>query len=110
MIGTPGRLLDHIRKGNTNLGGVKYLVLDEVDEMLKQGFIDEASELIAMTDPERQTMLCSATLSEEVQKLGKRITRNCALIDIDLIKQRLKISNRSASKLRTNIVIRLLLH
>lgn len=83
LIGTPGRLLDHIRKGNTNLGGVKYLVLDEVDEMLKQGFIDEASELIAMTDPERQTMLCSATLSEEVQKLGKRITRNCALIDID---------------------------
>lgn len=83
LIGTPGRLLDHIRKGNTNLGGVKYLVLDEVDEMLKQGFIDEAGELIAMTDPERQTMLCSATLSEEVQKLGKRITRNCALIDID---------------------------
>ena len=41
LIGTPGRLLDHIRKGNTNLGGVKYLVLDEVDEMLKQGFIDE---------------------------------------------------------------------
>lgn len=83
LIGTPGRLLDHIRKGNTSLGGVKYLVLDEVDEMLEQGFIDDASELIGMTDPERQTMLCSATLSEEVRKLGKRITRNCALIDIN---------------------------
>ncbi len=83
LIGTTGRLLDHISKGNTSLGGVKYLVLDEVDEMLKQGFIDEASDLIAMTDPERQTMLCSATLSEEVRKLGKRITRNCALIDIN---------------------------
>ncbi|MBQ5348907.1 MAG: DEAD/DEAH box helicase, partial [Phascolarctobacterium sp.] len=80
LIGTTGRLLDHIRKGNTSLGGVKYLVLDEVDEMLLQGFIDEASELIAMTNPERQTMLCSATLNEEVRKLGKRITRNCALI------------------------------
>ncbi len=83
LIGTTGRLLDHISKGNTSLGGVKYLVLDEVDEMLKQGFIDEASDLIAMTDPDRQTMLCSATLSEEVRKLGKRITRNCALIDIN---------------------------
>lgn len=82
MVGTPGRLLDHIRKGNTNLGGVTYLVLDEVDEMLKQGFIDEASELIGMTSSERQTMLCSATLSEEVRKLGKKITRNSALIDV----------------------------
>ena len=82
LIGTPGRLLDHIRKGNTDLGGVKYLVLDEVDEMLEQGFIDDASELIALTSPDRQTMLCSATLSEEVRKLGKRLTKNCALIDI----------------------------
>ncbi len=83
LIGTPGRLLDHIKKGNTSLGGVKYLVLDEVDEMLKQGFIDEASELISMTAPEHQTMLCSATLSEEVRKLGKKLTKNCALIDIN---------------------------
>ena len=83
LIGTPGRLLDHISKGNTNLGGVKYLVLDEVDEMLQQGFIDEAADLIAMTAPEHQTMLCSATLSEEVRKLGKKLTKNCALIDIN---------------------------
>ena len=83
MVGTPGRLLDHIRRGNTNLGGVSYLVLDEVDEMLEQGFIDEAAELISMTSKDRQTVLCSATLSEEVRKLGKKITRNCALIDIN---------------------------
>ncbi len=83
LIGTPGRLLDHIKKGNTSLGGVKYLVLDEVDEMLKQGFLDEAAELISLTAPEHQTMLCSATLSEEVRKLGKKLTRNCALIDIN---------------------------
>ena len=51
--------------------------------MLEQGFIDEAAELIAMTNKERQTVLCSATLSEEVRKLGKKITRNCALIDIN---------------------------
>lgn len=83
LIGTPGRLLDHIKKGNTALGGVKYLVLDEVDEMLQQGFMDEALDLIAMTAPEHQTMLCSATLSEEVRKLGRKLTKNCALIDIN---------------------------
>lgn len=83
LIGTPGRLLDHIKKGNTDLGGVKYLVLDEVDEMLQQGFMDEAFDLIAMTAAEHQTMLCSATLNEEVRKLGRKLTKNCALIDIE---------------------------
>ncbi len=83
LVGTPGRLLDHIRKGSTNLGGVTYLVLDEVDEMLLQGFMDDALELIALINPEHQTMLCSATLNEEVRKIGKKLTKNCALIDIN---------------------------
>lgn len=83
LIGTPGRLLDHIKKGNTNLGGIKYLVLDEVDEMLEKGFLDEALELISMTAPDHQTMLCSATLSEEVRKLGRKLTKNAATIDIN---------------------------
>jgi ATP-dependent RNA helicase DeaD len=83
MVGTPGRLLDHIRKGNVTLRGVEYLVLDEVDEMLEQGFGDEALELIGMTNEKRQTMLCSATLDEEVRKLGQRITKNTMLIDIE---------------------------
>jgi len=83
LIGTPGRLLDHIEKGNTDLGGVKYLVLDEVDEMLKQGFTEEALKLISMTNKEHQTMLCSATLDEEVRKLGRKLTKNCSVIDIN---------------------------
>ena len=83
LIGTPGRLLDHIRKGNTDLGGVQFLVLDEVDEMLAQGFMDDALQLISMTNPEHQTMLCSATVSEEINKLGRSLTTNCHIIDID---------------------------
>ena len=83
LIGTPGRLLDHIEKGSTDLGGVKFLVLDEVDEMLAQGFMDDAFKLIAMTNPERQTMLCSATVSEEISKLGRKLTTNCQIIDVD---------------------------
>ena len=83
LIGTPGRLLDHIRKGNTDLGGVQFLVLDEVDEMLAQGFMDDALQLISMTNPDHQTMLCSATVSEEINKLGRSLTTNCHIIDID---------------------------
>ena len=83
LIGTPGRLLDHIRKGNTNLGGVNYLVLDEVDEMLKYGFGQDIEALLAMMPQKHQTMLCSATVNEEVQKLGKAITTNGLLIDIN---------------------------
>ena len=82
LIGTPGRLLDHIGKGNTDLGGVSFLVLDEVDEMLAQGFMDDALKLISMTNPGRQTMLCSATVSEEINKLGRSLTTNCQVIDI----------------------------
>lgn len=82
LVGTPGRLLDHVRKGNVNLHGVTYLVLDEVDEMLEQGFIDDAAALIAMTGEKKQTILCSATLSEEVRKLGKRLAVNSAVIDV----------------------------
>lgn len=83
LIGTPGRLLDHIRKRNTDLGGVKYLVLDEVDEMLQQGFAEDVLNLVSMTSATHQTMLCSATMNEEVQKLGKQLTRNCVFVDID---------------------------
>ncbi len=83
LIGTPGRLLDHIRKGNTDLGGVNFLVLDEVDEMLAQGFMDDALQLIALTGSARQTMLCSATVSEEINKLARALTTNCHIIDID---------------------------
>lgn len=82
MVGTPGRLLDHLRKGNTDLGGISYLVLDEVDAMLQQGFGEDIAAVLALTPDTRQTVLCSATLSEEVRKLGKKITRHCALIDV----------------------------
>lgn len=82
LVGTPGRLLDHLRKGNTNLGGVTYFVLDEVDEMLKQGFEDDIESLLGMLSGEHQTMLCSATINEEVSKLGRKLTKNVLLVDI----------------------------
>ncbi len=83
LIGTPGRLLDHIKKGNTNLGGVIYLVLDEVDEMLKYGFGQDIEALLALMPQKHQTMLCSATVNEEVRKLGIALTTNGLVVDIN---------------------------
>lgn len=82
LVGTPGRLLDHLRKGNTSLGGVKYLVLDEVDEMLRQGFGEDIETLLSLMPQPHQTMMCSATLDEEIRKLGRQLTINPLVIDI----------------------------
>ena len=99
LIGTTGRLLDHIQKGNTHLGGVKYLVLDEVDEILEQGFIDDAAKLISQCHIKHQTMLCSATLSEEVKKLGRKLCINPKIIDINPLDATVKTIKQFAVKI-----------
>lgn len=70
IIGTPGRLLDHLRRGTLELGGVKKLVLDEADQMLHMGFLDEVEAVIAALPYRRQTMLFSATMPDGVKQLA----------------------------------------
>ncbi|MDP4083295.1 MAG: DEAD/DEAH box helicase [Bacillota bacterium] len=72
VVGTPGRLLDHIRRGTIELSKVSFLVLDEADQMLHIGFLDEVEEIINETPKSRQTMLFSATIPGEIRKLAKR--------------------------------------
>lgn len=72
VVGTPGRLLDHIRKESIDLRSVSMLVLDEADQMLHIGFIHEVEAIMKETSPERQTMLFSATLSKDVTSLAKK--------------------------------------
>ena len=76
VVGTPGRLLDLIRRGNLNLEHVKLLVLDEADEMLSMGFTEELEELISHLPAERQTALFSATIPKEIQKLADNSTQD----------------------------------
>jgi ATP-dependent RNA helicase DeaD len=82
LVGTPGRLLDHLRKRSVSLGGVKMFVLDEVDEMLQRGFLEEIAELAQLVAAHRQTVACSATLPEEVAALAGRIMTSPRLIDL----------------------------
>ncbi|NRR19481.1 DEAD/DEAH box helicase [Brevibacillus sp. MS2.2] len=72
VIATPGRLLDHLRRGTIDLSQVSMFVLDEADQMLHMGFLPEVEDIMAKTPFEKQIMLFSATMSEQVQSLAKR--------------------------------------
>lgn len=72
VVGTPGRVLDLIRRNIMDLQSVSFLVMDEADEMLNMGFIDDIEEIIKNCSKERQTMLFSATMPSEIKKLAKR--------------------------------------
>lgn len=69
VIATPGRLLDHIQQKNFNLSSIEVLVLDEVDRMLDMGFIEDVKRIIKLCNKNRQTLLFSATVSEEIKRL-----------------------------------------
>ena len=72
VVGTPGRVADHMRKGILKLGNLKALVLDEGDEMLRMGFIDEVEWILEQTPKRRQMALFSATMPREVERIARR--------------------------------------
>jgi len=72
VVGTPGRILDHIRKGTLKLANAKFLVLDEADEMLNMGFIEDIESILSNLSEERQTLLFSATMPRAIKILSKK--------------------------------------
>jgi ATP-dependent RNA helicase DeaD len=76
VCGTPGRVLDHLRRGTLRLDGVRAAVLDECDEMLSMGFQEDIEAILEKTPAERQTLLFSATVPEGIQRLSRRFLRN----------------------------------
>ena len=72
VVGTPGRVMDHMRKGTLKLGGLQALVLDEADEMLRMGFIDAVEWILDQTPDKRQMALFSATMPKEIQRIARR--------------------------------------
>lgn len=83
VIGTPGRLLDHLRRETVNFGKLDKLVLDEADQMLHMGFLAEVEEIIAQTPSRRQTMLFSATMPAPIRSLAKQYMREPVEIQIE---------------------------
>jgi ATP-dependent RNA helicase DeaD len=80
VIGTPGRMLDHLRRRTINLGGIRTLVLDETDKMFEMGFIDDVEEIIRYIPQQRQLLMFSATISEDVHRLARRHLKNPLII------------------------------
>ena len=82
VVGTPGRVMDHMRKGTLKLDGLQALVLDEADEMLRMGFIEEVEWILDQTPDKRQMALFSATMPKEVERIARRHLNNPQEISI----------------------------
>lgn len=82
VIGTPGRLLDHIQRKTLDLKAVQLVVLDEADEMLDMGFIDDIEQILKELDASRQTLLFSATMPPEVRRLARKYMNQPEIISI----------------------------
>ncbi|AYN24697.1 DEAD/DEAH family ATP-dependent RNA helicase [Buchnera aphidicola] len=76
VVGTPGRLLDHLKRGTLNLSNLHSLVLDEADEMLRMGFIEDVETIMSQIPKEHQTALFSATMPEAIRRISKRFMKN----------------------------------
>lgn len=82
VVGTPGRIIDHLKKGNIKLDSISYLVLDEADEMLNMGFIEEVKEVFRSTNENKQMLLFSATMPTPILKLAKKHMRNHDFVSV----------------------------
>lgn len=91
IIATPGRLLSHLAGGHIDLKQVSFFILDEADRMLDMGFYDDIMKIVSYMSPERQTILFSATMPNEIQKLANNILNNPVEIKIAVSKPAEKI-------------------
>lgn len=76
VVGTPGRIMDHLAKGTLDLSELKYLVLDEADEMLKMGFAEDVEQILAQTPVDKQVALFSATMPAQIRRLAQQYLRD----------------------------------
>jgi ATP-dependent RNA helicase DeaD len=76
VVGTPGRVMDHMKRGTLDLAGLSFLVLDEADEMLQMGFIDDIEWVLEQTPPTRQVALFSATIPHPIRRIAQKHLRS----------------------------------
>ncbi|MBV7388022.1 DEAD/DEAH box helicase [Pasteurellaceae bacterium TAE3-ERU1] len=89
VVGTPGRILDHLRRGTLDLSGLRFMVLDEADEMLRMGFIDDVEEVMSKLPEQHQTALFSATMPAPIRRITHRFMRDPQEVKIQASPQNL---------------------
>lgn len=83
VVGTPGRIIDHIERGNLRTDKIKYLVLDESDEMLNMGFLEQVETIIENLPSDRTNLLFSATMPEDIERLASKYMNKAEYIEIE---------------------------
>lgn len=84
VVGTPGRVMDHIRRGTLKLGDLSAMVLDEADEMLRMGFIDDVEWILEQTPDDRQIALFSATMPQQIRRIATKYLNDPAQVTIKM--------------------------
>ncbi|MCB2290790.1 DEAD/DEAH box helicase [Clostridium sp. CS001] len=113
VVGTPGRVIDHIDKGTFDTSNIKYLVIDEADEMLNMGFVDQIETIINSLPKERVTILLSATMPKDIETLRNRYMKDPIHIEIEeenkaadnICQERYDVDERDKMKLLRDITI-----
>jgi ATP-dependent RNA helicase DeaD len=83
VVGTPGRIIDHINRGSLDLSSIRWFILDEADEMLNMGFIEDIEEIFQHTPDDRRVMLFSATMPDRIAKMAKKYMRDIEHIKVE---------------------------
>jgi len=83
VVGTPGRVIDHLKRGTLKLENISFLVLDEADEMLSMGFLEDIEEIMKTTSAKKRTMLFSATMPSAILKIAQKYMRNYDILKVN---------------------------
>ena len=83
VVGTPGRVMDHVERGTLDLSGVEVFALDEADEMLRMGFIEAVETLLEATPPQRQVALFSATMPPRIQRVAEKHLKEPVIVQVE---------------------------
>ena len=102
VVGTPGRIMDHLERGYLNLESLNTLVLDEADRMLDMGFFDDIATVVKQIPKERQTLLFSATYPEGIEKLARQFMREPVQIKVEAQQAQGRIEQRFYEVTRVN--------
>ncbi len=102
VVGTPGRIIDHIKQGTFKINNINCLVLDEADEMLKMGFLEDIEWIIDKLPEEKQMVLFSATMPREIKNIAKKYLNNPAEIKIKSIKKEAQLISQKFISIQRN--------